>query len=939
MRSDAQPRKPTFLWQGVLILLPVVLMAGFGFWAILRERNAVDQEARQQAQSILQSLHSLPGDGGFGPLAGERLTRFSQMKYRWLFSEMVAADWPGSDQRKQMQTNASPTLANDLATLHTACPEWQSGPVPLVEFMLEPNSGVPASRETFSLYSSPGRPPHNWSRTSPAAFPLSASPDSWYVLSGFPQNPTLPQPADWLATLSFAQYQAWTALQTAAYTSPSTTNLAVSSAAFQRTQPPAAALACAKFWQVRQLSSTRSASNAINLLLNFARDNDSEISDRAVPVWTNHPGPIFSAPVHLYNSDSGVPLPTLALAEALRRARECGPSQPLWEALLAEASTPDALTPKLLETAGRLVANNPQLAESVQAMQLLLADKMASYDLAEAVRQTGAFQGHGSNFWMNALGRRWFCVMEPAYPAPVGDPGNQRDVPFWVYCYPPSIVTGSFADAFKDAHLSLPDYFGVSVELAGEPVALPYPFGKAGPGNSANDLLAQASFSMLRNNPDFYPMPRSPQFTLQIRLTDRPLLYARQRRLQWIFGSMVAASALAALVGCLAAYRAFRRQQELSELKSNFVSSVSHELRAPIASVRLMAENLDGGKIPEPARRQEYYQFIVQECRRLSSLIENVLDFSRIEQGRKQYEFEPTDLLRLTRTTVQLMEPYAKEKGVTLRLALPERRSPTGLHLTTDQSRQELTNNLPPAVPGVRPSPGAASDGGESPSELPKDLPPADVAAPGTGALRNENPIELNVDGRALQQALVNLLDNAIKHSAKGETVTVGLEQVSPAPAPERRSPTGLHLTTDQSRQELTNNRPPAVPGVRPSPGAASDGGESPSVLPKDLPPADVAAPGTGAPPVIHLWVSDHGPGIPAAEHERIFERFYRRGSELRRETQGVGIGLSIVKHILTAHGGRVLVDSVPGRGSRFTLELPAEKVESGKAETGSIEK
>jgi two-component system phosphate regulon sensor histidine kinase PhoR len=78
------------------------------------------------------------------------------------------------------------------------------------------------------------------------------------------------------------------------------------------------------------------------------------------------------------------------------------------------------------------------------------------------------------------------------------------------------------------------------------------------------------------------------------------------------------------------------------------------------------------------------------------------------------------------------------------------------------------------------------------------------------------------------------------------------------------------------------------------------------------------------APRVIHLWVADQGPGIPAAEHERIFERFYRRGSELRRETQGIGIGLSIVKHIMTAHGGRVLVDSTPGRGSRFTLELPA---------------
>ena len=81
-------------------------------------------------------------------------------------------------------------------------------------------------------------------------------------------------------------------------------------------------------------------------------------------------------------------------------------------------------------------------------------------------------------------------------------------------------------------------------------------------------------------------------------------------------------------------------------------------------------------------------------------------------------------------------------------------------------------------------------------------------------------------------------------------------------------------------------------------------------------------------PSTLNLSVSDHGPGIPPAEHEKIFERFYRRGSELRRETQGVGIGLSIVKHIVEAHGGRVLVESAVGQGSRFIIELPTQRPE-----------
>ena len=94
-------------------------------------------------------------------------------------------------------------------------------------------------------------------------------------------------------------------------------------------------------------------------------------------------------------------------------------------------------------------------------------------------------------------------------------------------------------------------------------------------------------------------------------------------------------------------------------------------------------------------------------------------------------------------------------------------------------------------------------------------------------------------------------------------------------------------------------------------------------------PPSTIHHPSSIPHPPLQLWVEDQGEGIPPEEHSRIFERFYRCGSELRRETQGVGIGLSIVKHIVEAHGGRIVVRSAVGQGSRFTLELPVSRTEA----------
>jgi signal transduction histidine kinase len=259
---------------------------------------------------------------------------------------------------------------------------------------------------------------------------------------------------------------------------------------------------------------------------------------------------------------------------------------------------------------------------------------------------------------------------------------------------------------------------------------------------------------------------------------------------RWVLQSFLILGVLSLFMigGLVLTYRSVSKEVALARLKSDFVSNVSHELRTPLALIRLYAETLELGRIKGQEKEQEYYRIIRKESERLSSLINNILDFSRIEAGRKEYDFLETDIAELVRNTLDTYRYQIEQQGFA------------------------LEENLDANIPKVR------------------------------------------VDREAIARALVNLVNNALKYSAEEKFL-------------------GIKLYRENGQ--------------------------------------------------LKLEVSDRGIGIPRREQTKIFEKFYRTCDPLVHNTKGSGLGLALVRHITTAHGGEVEVESTPGRGSKFTLSLP----------------
>jgi signal transduction histidine kinase len=137
---------------------------------------------------------------------------------------------------------------------------------------------------------------------------------------------------------------------------------------------------------------------------------------------------------------------------------------------------------------------------------------------------------------------------------------------------------------------------------------------------------------------------------------------------RWVWQSFLILGVLSVLMigGLVLTYRSVNKQVALARLKSDFVSNVSHELRTPLALIRLYAETLELGRITTQDKKNEYYSIIRKESERLSALINNILDFSRIEAGAKEYDFRETDIAELVRNTLDSYRYQIEQQGFAL---------------------------------------------------------------------------------------------------------------------------------------------------------------------------------------------------------------------------------------------------------------------------------
>jgi signal transduction histidine kinase len=246
-----------------------------------------------------------------------------------------------------------------------------------------------------------------------------------------------------------------------------------------------------------------------------------------------------------------------------------------------------------------------------------------------------------------------------------------------------------------------------------------------------------------------------PHWEVAVYLLDPARAGRSASTLKLTLGLLIALLVLAIAIGSWLIVTDLHRQLRLARQKTDFVSNVSHELKTPLTSIRMFTEMLAENRVQDESKRRHFLGIITAETARLTRLINNVLDFARLERGEKKYQFAPFDLAALVRETLESYRPHLESQGFALRSHLRSR-SPDG----------------------VRPSPGAASHVGSKVLEHHTTMRNSDVSAPEDGRTPSDThaPLNFHGDRDAIAQVLVNLLSNAEKYSGERKEIEVTLE-------------------------------------------------------------------------------------------------------------------------------------------------------------------
>lgn len=183
-----------------------------------------------------------------------------------------------------------------------------------------------------------------------------------------------------------------------------------------------------------------------------------------------------------------------------------------------------------------------------------------------------------------------------------------------------------------------------------------------------------------------------PHWEMAVYLRDPGKLGQSAQALTLTISLLVAVLLLAIGVGGWLLVTDLRRQLTLARQKTDFVSNVSHELKTPLTSIRMFSELLAEGRVTDVAKQRNYLQVITAEAARLTRLINNVLDFSRLERGEKKYAFTRCDLGAVVTETVETYRPHLEQAGFKLELDTPP--APVFVNGDRDALAQVLVNLL-----------------------------------------------------------------------------------------------------------------------------------------------------------------------------------------------------------------------------------------------------